>query len=115
MRRGEIWLFDLDPVRGAEANKARPAIVVSNDGANQAAARRGRGVVTIVPLTSNISNVYSFQVLLAPQATGLTRESKAHAEQVRSVAITRATRHVGVVRALDMTHIDRAFRLHLGL
>ena len=101
MRRGDIWLFDLDPVRGAEDNKVRPAIIVSNDGANQAAARRGSGVVTIVPLTTNTSTVYSFQVLLAPQ--------------VRSVAVTRATRHVGVVRASDMAHVDRALRLHLGL
>ena len=115
MRRGDIWLFDLDPVRGAEDNKVRPAIIMSNDGANQAAARRGSGVVTIVPLTTNTSTVYSFQVLLAPQATGLTRESKAQAEQVRSVAVTRATRHVGVVRASDMAHVDRALRLHLGL
>ena len=115
MRRGDIWLFDLDPVRGAEDNKVRPAIIVSNDGANQAAARRGSGVVTIVPLTTNTSTVYSFQVLLAPQATGLTRESKAQAEQVRSVAVTRATRHVGVVWASVMAPIDRALRLHLGL
>lgn len=57
MRRGDIWLFDLDPVRGGEANKARPAIVVSNDGANQAATRRGSGVVTVVPLTTNTSTV----------------------------------------------------------
>ena len=115
MRRGDIWLFDLDPVRASEANKVRPAIVVSNDGANQAAARSGSGVVTIVPLTTNTSTVYSFQVLLAPQDTGLPHESKAQAEQVRSVAVTRATRHVGVVRASDMAHIDRALRLHLGL
>src|SRR6478672_3343303 len=39
MRRGEMWLVDLDPVRGKEANKRRPAIVVSNDSANAVAAR----------------------------------------------------------------------------
>ena len=33
MRRGEIRLVDLEPVRGAEADKQRPAIIVSNDGA----------------------------------------------------------------------------------
>ena len=31
MRRGEIWLTDLEPVQGAEANKRRPAVIVSND------------------------------------------------------------------------------------
>ncbi|MFZ1589295.1 MAG: type II toxin-antitoxin system PemK/MazF family toxin, partial [Candidatus Microthrix parvicella] len=39
MRRGEIRWADLDPSRGAEANRRRPAVIVSNDGANTTAAR----------------------------------------------------------------------------
>ena len=62
-------------------------MVVSNDGANTTASRLGRGMVTIVPVTSNIEQVYPFQVLLAAQATGLDVDSKAQAEQVRSVAV----------------------------
>ncbi|MGD0395031.1 MAG: type II toxin-antitoxin system PemK/MazF family toxin, partial [Acidimicrobiales bacterium] len=62
MRRGEIRLVDLDPVRGTEADKRRPAVIVSNDGANGAAQRLGRGVVTVIPVTSNIEHVYPFQV-----------------------------------------------------
>jgi mRNA interferase MazF len=38
VRRGEIRLVNLDPVIAAEANKRRPAIIVSNDGANATAA-----------------------------------------------------------------------------
>ena len=57
IRRGSIHLVDLEPVRGSEANKVRPAVVVSNDGANAAADRLGRGVVTVVPLTSNVQRV----------------------------------------------------------
>ncbi len=51
MLRGEIRLADLDPVRGSEANKRRPVVIVSNDRANSVAARLGRGVVTVVPVT----------------------------------------------------------------
>ena len=43
MRRGDIYWVDLDPAQGAEANKIRPAVVVSNDAANRAAGRGGRG------------------------------------------------------------------------
>ena len=45
MRRGEIWLVDLGPARGSEADKRRPAVIVSNNGANAAATqlRRGKG------------------------------------------------------------------------
>lgn len=115
MLRGEIRLVDLDPVRGSEANKRRPALVVSNDHANAAAARSGRGVVTVVPLTSNTSRVWPFQVLLAAEDTGLARESKAQAEQVRSVAVERVGGALGELGAERMAEVDEALRLHLAL
>jgi mRNA interferase MazF len=115
MRRGEIRLVDLDPTRGAEASKRRPAIVVSNDTANSTAARLGRGVITVVPVTSNVERVYAFQVLLARAPIGLDRDSKAQAEQVRSIAIERVGVRLGVVPANLMQDLDEALRLHLAL
>lgn len=115
MQRGEIRLVDLDPSRSGEANKRRPAILVSNDGANTTAARLGKGVVTVVPLTGNVGRVFPFQVLLAASETGLERDSKAQAEQVRSVSVERISRKVGTVPPAVMLHIDEALRLHLAL
>ena len=115
MRRGEVRLVDLEPVRGSESDKRRPAVIVSNDGANAVAARLGRGVVTVVPVTSNTSRVLPFQVLIAAGAGGLDRDSKAQAEQVRSVAVERLGPVVGVLPALLMARIDGALRLHLDL
>jgi mRNA interferase MazF len=115
MRRGDIRLVDLEPVRGAEADKQRPAIIVSNDGANSTAQRLGRGVVTVVPVTSNTERVYPFQVLLRAQDTGLAVDSKAQAEQVRSIAVERLGRRVGALSAELQTALDEALRLHLAL
>jgi mRNA interferase MazF len=115
MRLGEIRLVDLDPVRGAEANKRRPTVIVSNDGANAAAARLGRGVITVVPITSSVSRVYPFQVLLPASDTGLDRDSKAQAEQVRSIAIGRVGELIGMVPAPVMVAVGEALRLHLAL
>lgn len=115
MLRGEIRLVNLDPVVGAESNKRRPAVIVSNDGANATAARLGRGVVTVIPLTTNVARVYPFQVKLSGKATGLRKESKAQAEQVRSVAVQRIGPLVGRVQADLMNQIDEALRLHLAL
>ena len=115
MRRGEIRLADLEPVVGAEANKLRPAVIVSNDGANATATRLNRGVITIVPVTSNTERVYPFQVLLRRADTGLPHDSKAQAEQVRSVAIQRLGPRLGVVPAPVMADLDEALRLHLAL
>lgn len=115
MMRGEIWLVDLDPARSGEANKRRPAVIVSNDGANTVAARQGRGVVTVVPVSSNVSRVYPFQVLLPAGQGGLGRDSKAQAEQIRSVATERMTRKIGSVGQEVMYDLDEALRLHLAL
>jgi mRNA interferase MazF len=115
MRRGEIVSVDFDPPQGSEAAKTRPAVVVSNDAANATATRLGRGVVTVVPVTSNIARVYPFQVLLPAHQTGLPRDSKAQAEQVRSVAIERVGGRLGVLSAALITELDRALRIHLGL
>jgi len=115
MRRGEICLVDLDPVRGAEANKRRPAVIVSNDGANISAERLGRGVITVVPVTSHTDRVYPFQVLLPAAATGLARDSKAQAEQLRAVAIERVGRLVGALTTELSAALDEALRLHLAL
>lgn len=115
MRRGEIRWVDLDPARGVESNKRRPGVIVSNDGANTTASRLSRGMVTIVPVTSNIERVYPFQVLLTAQATGLARDSKAQAEQVRSVAVERIGDRIGVLTGAALAELDEALRLHLAL
>ncbi len=115
MRRGEIRMVNLDPVQGSEAGKIRPAVVVSNDAANATAVRLGRGVVTVVPVTSNVERVYPFQVLLPAAATGLAHDSKAQAEQVRSVAVHRVGARRGAVPPTLVRALDQALRLHLAL
>jgi mRNA interferase MazF len=113
--RGEICMVELDPVRGSEANKRRPAVVVSNDGANATASRLGRGVITVVPVTSNVSRIYPFQVLLPAHQTGLPRDSKAQAEQVRSIAVEQVRNRVGLLPPALLSELDDALRLHLAL
>jgi mRNA interferase MazF len=115
MRRGEVRWVDLDPARRGEASKRRPAIIVSNDGANATAGRLGRGVVTMVPVTSNVARIHPFQVFLSGGTGGLARDSKAQAEQVRSVTVERLGPLLGRVPATAMDHLDAALRLHLQL
>jgi mRNA interferase MazF len=115
MLRGEVRLVDLEPAVGSEADKRRPCVIVSNDGANAVAGRLGTGVVTVVPVTSNITRVYPFQVLLTAEASGLHTDSKARAEQVRSVSVSRVGPLLGRVPTDRMRTLDQALRLHLGL
>lgn len=113
--RAEIRLVVVDPVTGSEASKRRPAVIVSNDRANSVVERLGRGVVTVVPVTSNTTRVFPFQTLLPASATGLRQDSKAQAEQVRSLAVERLGATVGRVPPAVMAKLDDALRLHLQL
>jgi len=115
VRRGEIHVVNLEPAKSGEANKRRPAVIVSNDGANVAAERTGHGVITVVPVTSNISRVYPFQVLLPANVTGLAHDAKAQAEQVRSISVERLGSTIGEVPQDLMAELDEALRLHLAL
>jgi mRNA interferase MazF len=115
MRRGDIHAVDLEPVRGSEADKRRTAVIVSNDVANATAARLGRGVLTVVPVTSNVAKVFPFQVLLPSARTGLDRDSKAQAEQVRSVSVDRLGARLGTVPGDLLADLEDALRLHLAL
>jgi len=115
MQRGEVRLIDLEPARGSEANKRRAGIIVSNDRANATAERLGRGVVTVIPVTSNIVRVFPFQVLLPANTTGLRADSKAQSEQVRSVTVERIGPVLGRVPPQLMAEVDDALRLHLQL
>ncbi len=108
-------MVDLDPLLGSEADKVRPAVIVSNNGANVAAQRSGSGVLTVVPVTSNVNRIHPFQVFLPAAQCGLRRDSKAQAEQVRSVAAVRIGRCVGVLPANLLGQLENALRLHLSL
>jgi mRNA interferase MazF len=115
MLRGEIRMVDLGQALPSESANQRPAVIVSNDGANSTAARLGRGVVTVAPMTSNVRRVYPFQVLVPAHESGLERDSKVQAEQVRSVSVERVRGALGTVPAPLMLRVDEALRLHLSL
>jgi mRNA interferase MazF len=117
VRWGDVVLVDLNPVVGSEADKVRPAVVVSNDGANRAVERFGRGVLTVAPITSNVAKIYPFQVLLAPHLTetGLTSESKVQVEQIRAVDAARIRKRLGRLPASLHEPLREALMVHLGL
>lgn len=110
-----MYYVDLDAARGREANTLRPAVLVSSDGLNRTVMRLGRGVVTVVPITSNVASVHPFQVLLEPEDSGLEVRSKAQAEQIRTLDVDRIGACVGTLGPAVLAELDRALRVHLSL
>lgn len=111
MKRGEIYYANLDPTVGSEVNKRRPVLIVSNNVNN-----RANTLVTVLPITSSIDRVYPFEVLLPAAESGLMKDSKAQAQQIRTLSKQRLIgKMLGQLTAEKMQAIDMAMRLHLNL
>ena len=108
--KGEIWLADLNPVRGHEQAGRRPVLVVSVDPFNQSRA----DLVVIIPMTSTLRNI-PFHVVVQPPEGGLTNSSALLCEAVRSVSKDRLITRRGSVLRGTMAEVEDRLRVLLGL
>lgn len=101
----------LDPVIGHKISKTRPVLIVSNDIGNKYS-----GTVTIIPITSgNLEKIYPFEVYLPREITLLKKNSKAKADQIRTLDKVRLIKSIGSLNSTLMCDIDNAIRIHLNL
>lgn len=110
-RRGEVWLVDLDPTRGAELQKTRPALIIQNDIGNRASP-----LTIIAPLSSKFAlPLYPVQVRVPTGEGGLTEDSVVLLNQIRSIDKTRLVKRLGRLTSITMQSVDLAIRISLGL
>lgn len=110
MRRGEVWLINLDPTLGAEMQKLRPAVIVSSDAVGALPLK------VIVPLTDWKEHyaIAPWMVHIEPTlSNGLVKASAADAFQVRSVSQGRFTRKIGELASTEMRAIASALGIVL--
>ena len=112
MRRGEVWLINLDPTIGAELKKTRPAVIVNDNAVGLLPLK------VIVPLTTWKEHYRQapWLVRIEPHPdNGLDRPSAADAFQVRSLSQERLVRHLGKLTAAEMKSISTALALVLNI
>ena len=110
IKRGEVFLVNFEPTLGAEAKKNRPAVVVSNDINNAHSP-----LVSISPITSNVTKVYSFEVEILPREGGLRTRSKVMVNQTRTVDKIRLMKRLGQLSETSMNIVNEALKLHYDL
>lgn len=110
IKRGEVFLVNFDPTIGAEAKKTRPAVVVSNDINNVHSP-----IISIAPITSNVTKVYSFEVEIPQGVGGLKSRSKVMVNQTRAVDKIRLIKILGHLPEQIMAEINGTLKLHYDL
>lgn len=92
MKQREIWLTNLNPIKGSEQAGVRPVVIISGDLLNT-----HLSVVIACPLTSKIKG-YKGNVILTPSAyNGLTKESEILTFHIRSISKERLYKRVGII------------------
>lgn len=111
MKRGDIFYANLSPTIGTEISKRRPVLIVSNDINNRVAK-----TITILPITSNITKVYPFEVLILKNESGLSKDSKIQAQQIRTISKSRLQEDkLGTIANNIINKVELAIKLYLNL
>lgn len=111
IERGGVYLANLDSVVGSEIAKTRPVTVVSNDVNNRLAA-----TVTVIPISSQgLEKIYPFETRIPKGDANLPKDSKAKANQIRTIDKSRLVRHVGNLPPSSVEAIEIAVKIHLDL
>ena len=110
IRRGEIYIADLDPVIGSEQGGERPVLVIQNNVGNTHSP-----TVIILAITSRFHKKRNLPTHIPIESSDLSMSSIALAEQVRTVDKTRLTRYVGRASKESMDAVDQALKVSMGV
>lgn len=105
--QGEVWLFDPDPTKGNEiGKKIRPGVIISHNLMNSGPS----GLLFIVPLTSVYRGIES-HIKISPPNGGVTVDSYALCEQMRSISKIRLIKKLGKIDSIDLLKEIRSWLL----
>jgi mRNA interferase MazF len=112
MKQNEIWLIDLDPTKGAEIQKKRPAIIVNDDALGKLPLK------IVIPITDwkDRYSIAPWMVRIIPNTSnGLNKDSAADCFQVRSISKERLLVKLGTIDSNIHDEIKEALKKVLSM
>lgn len=111
IRRGEIFLANLEPILGSEQGGIRPVLIIQNDLGNQYST-----TTIIAPITSSVmKKEYPTNVFIKKEDNAIKRDSTILLNQIKAIDKRRIIKKLGVLDSFTMNKVDRALKISLGL
>lgn len=104
-QKGEVHLVDLEPTRGGEMQKVRPAVIVSNNVISNSSA-----IVIVCPITDSTGKKSPIHVLVPEKEGGLVKESVVHCGQIRAIDKLRLFQKLGHLSAETMRQVETGIK-----
>lgn len=109
-KRGEIWLADFDPSVGTEIQKTRPALIISNDIANEKSSK-----VCVVPFKSNVKKLGMAVIVEPDNINNLQKQSLIRVPEINTFDKRRLKSKIGQVSLEILEQVEEKLKIHLGL
>ena len=110
IRRGDIYLANLNPFKGSEQGGKRPVIIIQNNVGN-----RHSPTVIVTAVTSRFFKKRVLPTHVTLDNAELEKNSLALLEQIRTIDKSRLIRKIGSVPKEKMKEIGEAIRVSLDL
>ena len=111
LKRGDIFLVDLEPVRGSEQGKCRPALIIQNDLGNTYSP-----VTIIAAITSKkFNSEYPTNLNILSSRSNLEYDSTILLNQIRTIDKSRIIKFLGKLDEEDMKKVDLILKISLDL
>lgn len=111
IKRGDIVLAGLEPVKGSEQGGVRPVLVIQNNEGNKFSP-----TTIIAPITSKeFSKEFPTNVTISKQESKLNNNSTVLLNQIRTIDKSRVIKKISSLDFYTMNKVDLAIKISLGL
>lgn len=112
MRRGEIWVANLNPNRGREVGKIRPVLVIQSDELTAI----GTEMVVILPLTTRIHQQFKYFRVTIPARGRLRQDAQVMVDQPRTLDKQRfGEGPLTTLTTTEMTAVEKSLLAVVGM
>ena len=111
LNRGDIFLANLEPVRGHEQGGIRPVLIIQNNISNKYSP-----VIIIAAITSKyIEKEYPTNIFISKQESKLKKDSTILLNQIRTIDKQRLIKKTGSLNHFTMQKVDMALKISLSI